>query len=84
MAKTYRNQERAIDMLRPKPIKVAPLEDYKLSLVFDNEEHKIFDVKPLINGKWFEELQDISIFKIADNTVEWINGQDVSLMIYIT
>lgn len=67
-------------MLRPKPIELAPLEDYKLSLVFDNGEHKIFDVKPLINGGWFGELQDISIFKtvkIADNTVEWINGQYV-------
>lgn len=67
-------------MLRPKPIEVAPLEDYKLSLVFDNGEHKIFDVKPLISGEWFGELQDMSVFKtvkIAGNTVEWINGQDV-------
>ena len=65
-------------MLRPKPIEVTPLEDYKLSLVFDNREHKIFDVKPLINGEGFGE--DMSIFKtvkIAGNTVEWINGQDV-------
>lgn len=77
---TYHNQERAIDMLRPKPAQVTPLDNYKLSLVFDNGEHKIFDVKPLINGEWFGELQDMSIFKtvkIADNTVEWINGQDV-------
>ncbi|USF29324.1 DUF2442 domain-containing protein [Clostridium sp. MD294] len=40
-------------MLRPKPIEVTPLNNYKLSLVFDNGEHKIFDVKPLISGKWF-------------------------------
>ena len=67
-------------MLRPKPIEVAHLDNYKLSLVFDNGEHKIFDVKPLINGEWFGELQDISIFKtviIAGNTVEWINGQNI-------
>ena len=67
-------------MLRPKPIEVTPLEDYKLSLVFDNREHKIFDVKPLINVEVFGELQDMSIFKtvkIAGNTVEWINWQDV-------
>ena len=67
-------------MLRPKPIEVTPLDNYKLSLVFDNGEHKIFDVKPLINGEWFGELQNMSIFKtvkIADNTVEWVNGQDV-------
>ena len=67
-------------MLRPKPIEVTPLENYKLSLVFENGEHKIFDVKPLISGEWFGQLQDVSIFKtvkIAGNTVEWINGQDV-------
>lgn len=37
-------------------------------------------MKPLISGEWFGELQDVNIFKtvkIADNTVEWINGQDV-------
>ena len=67
-------------MLRPKPVEVTPLDNYNLSLVFDNGEHKIFDVKPLINGEWFGELQNMSIFKtvkIADNTVEWVNGQDV-------
>lgn len=67
-------------MLRPKPAQVTPLDNYKLSLVFDNGEHKIFDVKPLIIGEWFGELQYISIFKtvkIAGNTVEWIKGQDV-------
>lgn len=67
-------------MLRPKPIEVTPLEDYKLSLVFDNGKHKIFDVKPLISGEWFGELQDISIFKtvkIAGNIVELVNSQDV-------
>lgn len=67
-------------MLRPKPIKVKPLENYLLYVTFDNGENKIFDVKPLISGSWFGELENKNIFdtvRISGNTVEWINGQDV-------
>lgn len=67
-------------MLRPKPIKVIPLENYLLSITFNNGENKIFDVKPMISGSWFGELADKSIFntvKIVGNTIEWINGQDI-------
>lgn len=67
-------------MLRPKPINVKPLENYLLSVVFDNGENKVFDVKPLITGDWFGELKSKSIFntvKVSGNTVEWINGQDI-------
>ena len=68
-------------MLRPKPVKVEPLDNYCLLISFSNGEDKIFDVKPMISGSWFGELQDKSIFdtvKISGNTVEWANGQDVS------
>lgn len=67
-------------MLRPKSIKVKPLENYLLLISFNNGENKIFDVKPMISGSWFDELWDKSIFdtvKISGNTVEWVNGQDV-------
>ena len=67
-------------MLRPKPVKVEPLDNYCLLISFSNGEDKIFDVKPMISGSWFGELQDKSIFdtvKISGNTVEWVNGQDV-------
>jgi len=67
-------------MLRPKPIKVKPLENYFLLISFNNGENKIFDVKPMISGSWFGELWDKSIFdtvRISGNTVEWVNGQDV-------
>lgn len=67
-------------MLRPKPIKVKPLENYLLYVTFDNGENKIFDVKPLISGSWFGELENKNIFdtvRISGNTVEWINGQDI-------
>lgn len=67
-------------MLRPKPVRVEPLDNYCLLISFSNGEDKIFDVKPMISGSWFGELQDKSIFdtvKISGNTVEWVNGQDV-------
>lgn len=67
-------------MLRPKPIEVKPLENYLLLISFSNGENKIFDVKPMISGTWFGELQDKSIFntvKVSGNMVEWVNGQDI-------
>lgn len=67
-------------MLRTKPIEVKPLENYMLLISFSNGEEKIFDVKPMISGSWFEELRDRNIFstvKISGNTVEWVNGQDI-------
>lgn len=44
-------------MLRPKPIEVKPLDNSLLYITFDNGENKIFDVKPLISGNWFGELE---------------------------
>lgn len=67
-------------MLRPRPVAVKPLEDHRLLISFSNGEDKIFDVKPMISGSWFGELQDKDLFRtvrIAGNTVEWINGQDI-------
>jgi len=67
-------------MLRPKPIEVKSLDNYLLYITFDNGENETFDVKPLISGNWFGELENKNIFntvKISGNTVEWINGQDV-------
>lgn len=54
-------------MLRPKPIKVKPLENYLLLISFTNGENKIFDVKPMISGSWFGELWDKSIFDTVKN-----------------
>ena len=64
-----------------KPVSVTPIEDYKLLIVFDNSEKKIFDVKPYINGSWYGMLSDVSFFKtvrINGKTVEWADGQDIA------
>ncbi len=66
--------------MRPKAINVIPLDDYILKITFDNGEVKLYDVKPLIKGKWFGELEDKQYFKtvhIAGLSVEWENGQDI-------
>jgi len=60
-------------------IDVKPLEDYKLLLKFENEEEKIFDIKPYLDVGKFQELKDENLFKtvkISFDTIEWANGLD--------
>ena len=67
-------------MLRPTAIEVFPQEDYTLHIVFDNGETKIFDVKPYIKGKWYNELLRKDYFYSAHTdgfTVVWKHGQDI-------
>ena len=68
-------------MKYPKVLSVKAIEDYKLILIFENQEVKCFDVKPYIKGKWFGELKDVNLFRCVKpngNTIEWINGQDIA------
>ena len=68
-------------MKYPKVLSVKPKNDYKLELVFESGELKLFDVTPYIQGNWFGELADLKIFnsvRPCGNTVEWINGQDIA------
>ncbi len=68
-------------MLKRKPVKVTPLKERRLLVVFDNGEQRIFDVSPYISGSWYGMLADESFFKtvrIAGNTVEWADGQDIA------
>ncbi len=57
------------------------LEGYKLQLYFNNGETKTVDLKNKLEGKVFEPLHDINIFKqfyIKFNTIEWPNGADLA------
>ncbi len=59
---------------------VQPLDDYKLKLKFENDEERIFDLKPYLNLGKFSELQNLELFKKARinfDTVEWPNGIDL-------
>lgn len=68
-------------MLCPRPIKVTTTDDYKLLIIFDNEEKKIFDVSPYLNGDWFGQLKDKEEFNsvhITNKHIEWRGGQDIA------
>jgi len=68
-------------MLQPNVIEVKPLKDYKVFLIFDTGEVKIFDVMPYINGDWYGQLMNIEYFnsvRVAQRTIEWAGGQDIA------
>ena len=67
-------------MIRPYAKKVIPQPDYHLLVTFDNNEQRIFDMKPYLNFKPFAELKSQMLFntvKIAGLSVEWLHGQDI-------
>ena len=60
---------------------VKPLENYYLKLWFENEEQKIFDLKPYLNKGIFNQLKNVSLFtsaQVVAGSVEWPNGLDLS------
>lgn len=59
---------------------VKPLADYKLALVFENGERRIFDVGPYLGKGIFRELRDEKKFRsvrVSIDTVEWSNQADI-------
>ena len=59
---------------------VKPLNDYLLLLKFENEEEKLFDVKPYLEIGKFKELKDETLFnsvKICFDSIEWDNQLDL-------
>ncbi|NJN32787.1 MAG: DUF2442 domain-containing protein [Synechococcales cyanobacterium RM1_1_8] len=64
-----------------KVIKVSPLDSYRLKLIFENEEIRIFDVTPYLTKGIFVELQDPNYFRQVKpffGGVQWPNEQDFS------
>jgi len=65
--------------LGPRVSKVKPMDDYKLLLVFNNGESRIFDAKPLFSMHVFEVLKNKVFFdtvKVAHGSVQWPNDID--------
>ncbi len=63
-----------------KIIKVKPLEDYKLELIFDNDIIKIKDMKPHLEKGVFAKLKQKEIFnsvKISFGTISWDEDIDM-------
>ena len=64
--------------MRPKAIDVKVLKDYELEILFDNQEKRIFDVKPYFKFKQFKEVKEkFETVKIAGLSIEWENGADI-------
>jgi len=61
-------------------IDVKPLENYKLLLTFENNEKKIFDMKPYLDKGIFSELKDEKKFRsvrVSFDSIEWCNQADL-------
>ncbi len=59
---------------------VKPLENYYLLLKFENNEERVFDVKPYLNIGKFQELKDENLFKsvkVCFDSIEWANQLDL-------
>lgn len=68
-------------MLQPKPIHATPLSNYKVMVVFETGERKIFDAEPYISGDWFGKLKETNYFRsvhVVGNTIQWAGGQDIA------
>lgn len=66
-------------MIYPKLKEAFPLDDYKLELLFDTNEKRMYDFKPNLEHKYYKPLNDIRLFKqlaVTDGELEWITGQD--------
>jgi len=69
-----------IFVIRPKAVEVSPQPEYCLLITFSNHEKRVFDVKPYLDFKPFNELRNVVIFntvKPAGLSIEWIHGQDI-------
>jgi hypothetical protein len=66
---------------------VKALPDYFLHLTFENNEQRIFDMKPYLSKGIFIELKNQSIFQsvtLKFDSIEWSNGADLDPeMLYI-
>ncbi|MFH0802549.1 MAG: DUF2442 domain-containing protein [bacterium] len=59
------------------------IEGYKLKIKFENNEYKVVDLHPHLEGKIFESLKDLSYFKTVTlnediDTIVWPNNADFS------
>lgn len=66
--------------MNPRIINVVPMEEYKLLLIFSNNEFGIFDVVPYLHDRFWSSLKENSVFlnvKVSGGSIEWANGIDL-------
>ena len=66
--------------MNPRPVSVKALQDYELLVTFENDEVKVFDVKPLLHRPVFKALTNKALFnivKIVHKSVYWNEDLDI-------
>ena len=61
-------------------INVKTLKDYQLLLTFENNETRLFDMKPFLDKGIFKELKDENVFnsvRVSFDSIEWSNEADI-------
>ncbi|MEQ5767269.1 DUF2442 domain-containing protein [Halomonas sp. H33-56] len=64
----------------PSVKKVTPIDDYRLSIHFDNGENGVLDMKPYLDFGVFQKLKDRKAFdrvRVSFDTIEWDSGIDL-------
>jgi len=59
---------------------VVPGDNYVLSILFDNGENGILDMKPILDFGIFQRIKDHDAFKrvqVSFDTIEWDCGVDL-------
>jgi hypothetical protein len=67
--------------MNPYVASVRPIDNYRLDIVFENGERRIFDVKPYLFRGIFVRLQNRPTFeaaRVVAGSVEWPGGLDLS------
>lgn len=60
---------------------VESIDDNRLDLIFENGEHRIFEVTPYLSRGIFSRLKNPAVFRAArvvNGSVEWPGGLDLS------
>ena len=64
-----------------KVIKAVPLADYRIDILTSSGVAGVFDVKPYLQGRAFQELRDEAYFRLvrpAHHGIAWPHEQDFS------
>jgi hypothetical protein len=62
-------------------VSVQPCKDNTLILVFENNEKRLFDMRPYLDEKPFTKLKNLPLFmkaKVAYGTVAWPGNIDIA------
>ena len=67
--------------MNPRVKDVKSSVDYTLTILFDNGERKVFDVKPYLDKGIFRELKDPKVFNAVRPFWEALSGPTVRIFV---